>query len=313
MVPALHRVNTAGLAAALRACASQHPERAVSLVPTMGGLHEGHAGLIRRSVRDGHLTVVSIFVNPTQFGPSEDFDRYPREHDADCALVEACGASVVWIPTVAEIYPFAQGPATSAAMLIDPGDAARRLCGLSRPHFFSGVCTVVMKLFNLCRPHVAYFGEKDWQQLVIIRRMVEEFHLGVDVRGVAIARDSDGLAMSSRNRFLRAEDRHAALALHRTIQRGRDAFRAGRRSAVDLTRDLRASWEAEGLAGMKLDYLEVLQPDTLEVPKELQPESRIFVAAWLGDPPVRLIDNAALVESAAAVPEDDDRRMNVGV
>eukprot|EP00303_Exanthemachrysis_gayraliae_P004728 CAMPEP_0206014998 /NCGR_PEP_ID=MMETSP1464-20131121/19239_1 /ASSEMBLY_ACC=CAM_ASM_001124 /TAXON_ID=119497 /ORGANISM="Exanthemachrysis gayraliae, Strain RCC1523" /LENGTH=270 /DNA_ID=CAMNT_0053388771 /DNA_START=24 /DNA_END=836 /DNA_ORIENTATION=+ len=264
----------------------------------MGALHGGHQRLIRQSVGDGNLTVVSIFVNPSQFGPTEDFDRYPRQHDVDCGVAEQAGAQVAWIPDDRDVYPFirqhGEALAGPAAMRVEAGRLGQGLCGSSRPHFFAGVCTVVMKLFNLCRPDIAYFGEKDWQQLAVIRRMVAEFHMGIDVRGVPTVREPDGLAMSSRNRYLRPEQRSAALALYRAIERAQTAYARGQRSAADLQADLWRSVVDEGNPGLRMDYLELRDPRTMLPADELRDDTRLLLAAWLGEPPVRLIDNAPL-------------------
>mmetsp|Transcript_15731 Transcript_15731/g.42240 ORF Transcript_15731/g.42240 Transcript_15731/m.42240 type:complete len:307 (-) Transcript_15731:571-1491(-) len=291
-----------------RICSAQR----VSLVPTMGALHDGHASLIRRSRDDGHYTVASVFVNPTQFGPNEDFDKYPRTVDEDVDIAVKAGADLVWCPELQDLYPCQPAAGTGktrvgveGTMHVDAGPIGNELCGKSRPQFFAGVCTVVLKLFNLSGAHVAYFGEKDWQQLVIIRQMVREFHLGVDVKGCPIARDPDGLAMSSRNRYLQPEQREHALSLWRTVQRARQAFANGERSREQLLAMLHASWEEEALVSsgaLELDYLELRDPETLAQAPVLAPETRLILAAWLGANRVRLIDNAPLVEAL-----DEDR------
>jgi pantoate--beta-alanine ligase len=296
------RVDTAGLRKATSALLQAG--RRISLVPTMGALHDGHASLIRRSRAAGHATVTSVFVNPTQFGPNEDFGRYPRTHDADLELATRAGSDLVWFPTVADLYPNARVASDAAptlgvagSMHINAGPSAGELCGRSRPGLFDGVCTVVAKLFTLSRAHEAYFGEKDWQQLVIIRQMAREFHLDVQVHGAPILRDPDGLAMSSRNRYLKPEQRATALALHRTIELAQAEFAAGERSAQRLAQRLRASWAGEEAAAagqLRLDYLELREPDSLAPSATLSASSRLILAAYLGEPVVRLIDNAAL-------------------
>lgn len=278
--------------------------RRISLVPTMGALHDGHASLICRSRAEGHATVVSIFVNPAQFGPSEDFGRYPRTQEADVDLALRAGADLVWLPEVDDLYPDAAAGSGGAPRLgvagtmhMHAGPTGQVLCGASRPGFFDGVCTVVLKLFQLSRAHVAYFGEKDWQQLVVIRQMVRAFHLSVDVVGAPLVRDPDGLAMSSRNRYLRADERGAALALHRTLRLAQRQFATGERSAEQLQETLCAAWRAEEAAAggaLRLDYLSLREPETLRPAAHLARDTRLVVAAHLGT--VRLIDNAALEE-----------------
>ncbi|KAG8468103.1 hypothetical protein KFE25_007155 [Diacronema lutheri] len=300
MSAGIRRLDTVGMRAATAALVSAGTR--ISLVPTMGALHEGHASLIRRSRADGHATLVSVFVNPAQFGPTEDFGRYPRTHEADVELAASAGADMVWFPEVHDLYPSASvGVAgtprlgVAGTMHVCAGPTGEVLCGASRPGFFDGVCTVVLKLFSLSRAHVAHFGEKDWQQLVLIRQMAREFHLGVVVRGEPIVREPDGLAMSSRNRYLQPEQRSTALALHRTIEFARARFAAGERSAARLEEALLGAWRAEESAApraLRLDYLSLREPDTLMPAEQLAPATRLVLAAYLGD--VRLIDNAPL-------------------
>jgi pantoate--beta-alanine ligase len=296
------RMRTAAMRQAVEGLIRQGKK--ISLVPTMGALHKGHASLIRRSAAEGVTTVASVFVNPTQFGPNEDFDRYPRTPDADVELAVKAGADIVWLPSVTDLYPSAlTGDGTSprlgvaGSMHVCAGPMGDELCGASRPGFFDGVCTVVLKLFQLSRAHEAHFGEKDWQQLVILRSMVREFHLDVEVHGAPILRDPDGLAMSSRNRYLRPEQRAAALALSRTIGLAQTEFAAGERSSERLARTLRAHWEVEeSRAGgaLRLDYLELREPQSLLASPRLSESTRLIMAAYLGEPSVRLIDNAEL-------------------
>ncbi|KAJ1621836.1 hypothetical protein T492DRAFT_1066882 [Pavlovales sp. CCMP2436] len=295
------RLDTPAMRAAVGALARAGVK--VALVPTMGALHEGHASLIRRSRTDGHKTLVSIFVNPAQFGPSEDFGRYPRTHDADVELATKAGADMVWFPQVHDLYPSAEPGApprlgVAGTMHINAGPAGAELCGASRPGLFDGVCTVVMKLFQLSRVDVAYFGEKDWQQLVIIRQMAREFHLDVSLHGEPIIRDPDGLAMSSRNRYLQPDQRDAALAIHRTLRLAQAEFAVGERSAARLAQTLHARWRDEEAAAqsckLRLDYLSLREPESLLPSKELSGNTRLIMAAFLGEPVVRLIDNADL-------------------
>ncbi len=276
--------------------------RTVALVPTMGALHEGHASLVaeaRRRAGAGPV-VVTVFVNPLQFAPGEDLDRYPRTLEADLAVCAREGADLVLAPPVEEVYPSGAGPDQVAGMVsVAPGPLATVLEGRTRPTHFAGVLTVVAKLFGLVRPDVACFGEKDYQQLVLVRRMVADLCLGVDVVGVPTVRDPDGLALSSRNAYLDPEQREAALALQRTVvavaaacaAEGVDAgLRAGRA-------ELRAS------PGVDLDYLELTGPDLEPLGADVAPgtPARVLIAARVGA--TRLIDNlATTVGVAPAVP-----------
>ncbi|CAM2006922.1 pantoate--beta-alanine ligase [Acanthopleuribacter pedis] len=254
----------------------------IGFVPTMGSLHRGHQALVEASRNDGNFTVVSVFVNPAQFGPNEDFDTYPRDNDRDFELATAAGGDLVWYPDVADLYP------AEAQTSVLPGDLAAKLCGVSRPQFFPGICTVVLKLLNLVRPHQTYFGEKDFQQLAIIRRMVADFYLNVDVVGCATVREDDGLAMSSRNRYLKPADRDIARTLYRTLQAAKAAFAAGERDATALKTQLTEAWPQ----GLELDYLAFREPEFLNEVTQLEADTRLFLGAWLRG--IRLIDNAAV-------------------
>ena len=254
----------------------------IGFVPTMGSLHRGHQSLIEASRNDGNFTVVSVFVNPAQFGPNEDLENYPRNSDRDFELSVEAGGDLVWFPEVEDLYP------PEAQTGIIPGALAQKLCGVSRPQFFPGICTVVMKLLNIIRPHQTYFGEKDFQQLTIIRRMVADFYMDVDVVGCPTVREEDGLAMSSRNAYLKAEDRDLALTLHRTLQAARDAFAAGQTDAKALQQQLKAAWPD----GLELDYLDFREPELLEEVTQLNQDTRLFLGAWLRG--IRLIDNGSL-------------------
>ena len=254
----------------------------IGFVPTMGFLHQGHLSLIEASRKQNLYTVVSIFVNPAQFGANEDLDVYPSNPEGDYQLSMQAGADLVWYPSVDNIYP------ASAQTSVLPGALANKLCGVSRPQFFPGICTVVLKLFNIIRPSHTFFGEKDFQQLTIIRRMVRDFFLPIEVVGCPTVREPDGLAMSSRNANLAPQDRGLALTLYRQIVAAKDAFAAGQNNAEALRATLRANWPE----GIDLDYLDFRNPSSLEEETTLTPQSRIFLGAWLNG--VRLIDNAAL-------------------
>ena len=261
---------------------ARQENRSIGFVPTMGFLHEGHQSLIRASASQGLFTVVSIFVNPAQFGPNEDLDTYPRDLEGDFNKCRQSGADLVWYPAVTDLYP------AGADMRVDPGDLQKRLCGLSRPRFFGGIATVVLKFFQIIRPHKAFFGKKDFQQLTIIQQMVDQFHLDVEIVGCETIREPDGLAMSSRNARLKTHQRDQALALYRTICAARNAFLVGERDARLLAEKLKSNWPE----GVTLDYLEFREPRQLTQVDTLSPCTRLFLGAWLDG--VRLIDNAAV-------------------
>lgn len=257
----------------------------VGLVPTMGALHEGHAALVRRSIKDCDRTVVSIFVNPTQFAPHEDFATYPRNEDADIALLAGLGAHLVYTPTAQEMY--ADGFATRVTV----SKVSEGLCGVSRPHFFEGVATVVSKLLLQCLPDSAYFGEKDYQQLQVVQRMVRDLDIPAAIIGVPTVREPDGLALSSRNAYLSPDQRAIAPVLHRTLQKVAERLGGGETAEVAMAWGRRQLLEA-GFG--EVEYLEVRAPDTLdpiEGALSKGQEARILVAALLGK--TRLIDNIA--------------------
>ncbi len=266
--------------------------RPVGFVPTMGALHDGHASLIRAArerVGDGPV-VVSIFVNPLQFGPHEDLDRYPRTLEADLEVCAREGADIVFAPSVEEVYP--GGP---PQVTVRPGPLGKVLEGKTRPGHFRGVLTVVAKLLGLVRPDLAVFGEKDYQQLTLIRRMVLDLNLGVEVVGAETVREPDGLALSSRNRYLDADQRADAVALSRALRAAQDAAAYG--AGVALTE---ARAELRAAPGVDLDYLVITDPDLGELPDDVPPgtAARILVAARVGT--TRLIDNMPLVLGRAS-------------
>jgi len=254
----------------------------------MGALHEGHRSLMRRArqeVGPDGAVVVSIFVNPTQFGPGEDLDRYPRTLDADLEACAAEGVDVVFTPSVEEMYPDSGDRAQSRSVTVEPGPLGAVLEGASRPGHFAGVLTVVAKLFGLVRPDVAVFGEKDYQQLALIRRMATDLCLGVEVVGAETVREPDGLAMSSRNRYLDTEARREALYLSQALFAARGAAHRGAQAALDTARaELRKSHLVD------LDYVEVTAPDLGPAPAT--GPARMLIAARVGT--TRLIDNIAL-------------------
>ena len=270
--------------------AARQAGRVVGFVPTMGALHEGHARLIYEARAETDYVVVSIFVNPTQFGPSEDFDRYPRTFDLDRRCCETAGADLIFLPSATEIYP--NGGAASTYVEV-PG-ISERLEGAVRPGHFRGVATVVLKLFQIVAPDLAFFGQKDFQQQVVIRRMVADLNLPVSIRTVPTVRDADGLALSSRNRYLDRDERQAATVLSRALGRAVAAVRAGERDAERVRQVLRETVESEVLA--RLDYAEVADTDSLDRLAVLEPGRRAVALLAVRIGATRLIDNAILTE-----------------
>lgn len=252
----------------------------VGLVPTMGYLHEGHKSLIERAVKENDRVVVSDFVNPTQFAPNEDFESYPRDIDADAALCADAGAALVFNPEPSEMY-------TDALTFVDMNKITKVLCGKTRPIHFSGVCTVVSKLFNIVTPDRAYFGQKDAQQLCVIKKMVQDLNFDIEIIGCPIIREADGLAKSSRNTYLSAEERQAALCLSRALGLGRKMIENGEKSAENVKAAVRAEIEKEPLA--RVDYVETVSFDTLEDTKSTAAPLLCAVAVYIGK--TRLIDN----------------------
>ncbi|MFQ5625202.1 MAG: pantoate--beta-alanine ligase [Methyloligellaceae bacterium] len=255
----------------------------IVLVPTMGALHEGHLSLVRLAGKTGDRTVVSIFLNPAQFAPHEDFDSYPRDYDKDLEKLGQLGVDLVFMPTCEEIYP--QGFSTQVSVQ----GLSEGLCGASRPHFFAGVATVVAKLLNQCRPDVAIFGEKDYQQLLVIARMARDLDMEVEILGAPLIREPDGLAISSRNAYLSADEREKAPLLYQTISEVAEALAGG--GAITEVLDAAAEQLTQG--GFEIDYLEVRNADNLApvTTRAIEP-ARVFAAVMLGK--TRLIDNVAV-------------------
>jgi len=258
--------------------------RLVGLVPTMGALHAGHLSLVRAAKARCQFVAVSIFVNPTQFGPTEDLAKYPRSFEADCAALEKEGVDIVFVPSVEEMY--SKGEATWVTV----EGLSERLDGRSRPGHFRGVTTVVSKLFHIIEPDVAFFGQKDAAQLAVIRRMVRDLNFPVEIVGCPIVREADGLAMSSRNVYLNAEERKRAPVLNRSLQAAEAAFRAGETSASHLKAAAQGVLDVG--AGVRLDYLEIVDPDSLEPVGRVEQPTLLAVAAYVGT--TRLIDNIIL-------------------
>ena len=258
----------------------------VSLVPTMGALHAGHLSLLGPAC-EADRAVVSIFVNPAQFGPHEDLQRYPRPLEQDLSLLKERGVDAVFLPSVSEIYP--EGYRT----FVTVDDLSSRLCGVSRPGHFRGVATVVLKLFNIVRPHRAVFGQKDAQQTIILRRMVRDLNLDVELIVQPIIREPDGLALSSRNQYLNREERKAATVLFRSLEFARQASLQGQSRTDELLRGVRDLIESEPLA--RLDYAELVSADDLSPLDEVTNHALLALAVFIGK--TRLIDNTFLDKS----------------
>lgn len=275
-------MKTCRTLASLRRALAGFSGAGVGFVPTMGSLHEGHLSLVRASRRENERTVVSIYVNPTQFGAGEDLERYPRDLRRDAARLRREGVDVLFAPGDAEMYP------APYRTWVDVSGLDGKLCGRSRPGHFRGVATVVLKLFLLVRPRRAYFGQKDAQQALIIRQMVRDLRLPLRLRVLPIVRDADGLALSSRNAFLSAEERRAALALPKALRRARERIEAGERDARALRAALRAEIARQPL--LQVDYVAVARLDDLEEAAAVEPgNTLVAVAVRVGR--TRLIDN----------------------
>ena len=275
-----------------QACATARATAAkpatLGLVPTMGALHEGHLSLIRAAKEQCNIVVATIFVNPTQFGPNEDFSRYPRTFASDCALLEAEGVDILFAPSVEEVYP----SGTSRTFIEVPG-ISDRLDGLSRPGHFRGVATVVAKLFNIVSPDYAYFGQKDAAQVAVLRAMVQDLNFPVNLIVCPTVRDADGLALSSRNQYLSPEERTQALALSRSLVTATTQATKGLHNAAQLKSAI--SQDLQSTPALKIDYVEIVDPTTLEPIADLQTGALIAIAAWIGK--TRLIDNALIASS----------------
>ena len=256
----------------------------IVLVPTMGALHAGHASLMRQTPG---TVVVSIYVNPTQFGPKEDFTKYPRTLEIDCAMCEQAGAAYIFAPTDAEMYP---NGLDAVSTWVDEVQVARRLEGERRPGHFRGVCTVVAKLFNIVRPDRAVFGQKDYQQLKVLQRLVRDLRYPIEIIAAPIVREADGLALSSRNRYLTPAERAQATAIWKSLNAARDLYRAGEHNPGNLQASIQRLLAT--MPAYRLDYAEVADAETLEPVKVLQPGNILLIAAYLGQ--TRLIDNLLL-------------------
>jgi pantoate--beta-alanine ligase len=269
--------------AAMRARAEdlRRDGRTIAVVPTMGALHEGHLELLRAARARADIVILTIFVNPTQFGPNEDLAKYPRDEAGDIAKARTCEIDLAFCPDASAMYP------AGAQTFVEVRELQKPLCGTSRPGHFAGVSTIVTKLFHITKPHVAVFGEKDYQQLAIIRRMVRDLDFGIAIHSVPIVREHDGLALSSRNAYLSAEGRQTALGLSRGLAAAEAAVKAGERDATKLV----ALASAE-LAGARIDYVELRDATELTTIDKLAKPAVLAIAAFVGT--TRLIDNRVL-------------------
>ncbi|QNI31096.1 pantoate--beta-alanine ligase [Alloacidobacterium dinghuense] len=273
------------IAEAQSACARLRGDgRVLGLVPTMGALHEGHLSLVRAAKAACDAVAVSIFVNPTQFGPNEDFSKYPRTFAEDCALLEREGVDLIFAPTTDEMYP----AGASTFVLVE--GVSDRLDGASRPGHFRGVTTVVSKLFHNIGPNKAFFGQKDAAQVAVLRKMVNDLNFPLQMVVCPIVREADGLALSSRNRYLSGEERQRALVLHRALRQVKEAVASGETSSQALIRIARGVFTEE--PGVRVDYVAIVNPDTLEDVTEVSHGTLVAVAAFVGT--TRLIDNVVL-------------------
>lgn len=256
----------------------------IAFVPTMGFLHEGHLSLVREGKKRGDVVVVSIFVNPMQFNQQSDFATYPRHLEQDQRLLEGLNTDVLFSPDTAEVYP----PGFQTAVEVD--QVSRPLCGAFRPGHFRGVTTIVAKLFNIVKPHVAIFGEKDFQQCVVIKRMVQDLNFDLDIITMPTVREPDGLAMSSRNARLSAAERQTSLCLSRALNTAQELVAHGERRSAMILQAVQELIERQG--GVRLEYVSLCHPETLEEVAEVSGPTLLALAAWVGD--VRLIDNCVI-------------------
>lgn len=257
----------------------------IGLVPTMGALHQGHLSLIRLAKKHSDFVVVSIFVNPTQFGPNEDYKKYPRDLKKDAVLCKTAESDLIFFPNVKEVYP--QGFCT----YVNVEKLTEGLCGVSRPGHFRGVATVVCKLFNIVQPDAAVFGQKDAQQLAVIKQMTKDLYLPVKIIGGPIVREADGLAMSSRNAYLTPEERKQAVALYRALKLAEDMVKSGKRKAESVKREMAKLLRRDAPLG-EIDYIEIVDNETLKPIKQIQNDTLFAVAVKF--PNARLIDNVVV-------------------
>ncbi|PIV22896.1 MAG: pantoate--beta-alanine ligase [Deltaproteobacteria bacterium CG03_land_8_20_14_0_80_45_14] len=255
--------------------------KTIAFVPTMGFFHDGHLSLMREGRRRCDLLIISLFVNPTQFGPNEDFKNYPRDFERDRKMAEEVGADVLFAPEASDMYP------SNHQTIVRVEKVTQNLCGRSRPVHFQGVATVVLMLFEIVTPHAAIFGEKDYQQLVTIQQMVRDLHMRVEVVGMPTVREEDGLAMSSRNRYLLLEERKAALSLYRSLQKAKELLQKGERKAERILHEMKEIFQSEPL--VKIDYVQICDAYSLQDVNQIEGDVVVALAAYLGK--TRLIDN----------------------
>ncbi|MDD8019771.1 MAG: pantoate--beta-alanine ligase [Acidobacteriota bacterium] len=260
-------------------------EERIGFVPTMGYLHEGHLSLVREAKKRSAKTVVSIFVNPKQFGPAEDYQIYPRDFKRDADLLEKEGVDLIFCPSVEEMYP------AGYKTYVQVEDLENKLCGHSRPGHFRGVCTVVLKLFNLIQPDEAYFGWKDAQQVIILKKMVGDLNLPVKIRPMPLIREKDGLALSSRNIYLNSQERQAALVLYRSLELAEKQIKDGEKQAAKIKQSMIDLISAEPLA--RIDYVEIVDVQTLDSLEKIDGDALIALAVYFGR--TRLIDNLRFI------------------
>jgi pantoate--beta-alanine ligase len=264
--------------------AARSEGKSIGLVPTMGALHEGHLSLVRTALDECDHTIVTIFLNPAQFGPHEDFGKYPRTLQSDLGALAECRVDLVFAPTSDDMYP------AGFSTYVDPPQVAEPLEGQCRPGHFRGVTTVVLKLFNLAQADIAFFGQKDYQQALVIQRMVQDLDLPIEIRVCPTVREADGLAMSSRNRYLGERERERSLALWRSLKLAAQLFAQGERDPEIVTARMRELFEQADIS--RIDYVALADPDTLEPVRQLQASTMALVAAYVGD--TRLIDNCRI-------------------
>jgi len=258
--------------------------KTIGLVPTMGAFHEGHLSLMRCARTDNDLVVTSIFVNPTQFGPKEDFNAYPRNLESDSRMASEVYIDVIFTPTVEDMYP------NGYATFVNVERITEKMCGASRPDHFRGVTTVVAKLFNIVRPHKAYFGQKDAQQCVVIKRMAEDLNFDINIIIMPTVREADGLAMSSRNKYLNTQERHSALVLSKSLSMVQDMIKSGKTNATEIQQEMRQMIESEPFA--RIDYVAIVDGETLDDVDKIKENTLIALAVFIGK--TRLIDNVII-------------------
>ncbi len=253
----------------------------IGFVPTMGYLHEGHLSLIRQARKECDTVIISIYVNPTQFGGGEDYERYPRDIERDKRLAREEGVDIIFSPTDSEMYP------EEYSSFVEVEKLTENLCGRSRPGHFRGVTTVVIKLFNIVQPDIAYFGQKDMQQAIVIKRMVRDLNIPIEIKVLPIIREKNGLVLSSRNEYLNPEERRAAPILYRSLERAKSIIGSGEKESKRIINEMKGMIQKEGL--VKIDYISIVDPETLENLDTIKDGALIAMAVWIGK--TRLIDN----------------------